>query len=418
MKYLFIVTESESANGICTKAVMKQLAAEHEVYCITNREWGMPEQFAEDGITFCTVKPRLVYRISSMLTRRELPLRQRKILQKLNRVLDRGKLVLSLGIWPLLSPAYARRIEKVARKLCRDTNIDCIIPIYTQIDTLIAASRIKKTNKDIFYIPYFLDSLSGGYGLRVFTPEQTRNRALAWERRLLPNADWIIAMESSRAHHAQYSASENYYDRILFYDLPLLRTELPAPAAPLFSSQNCNIVYVGTLPSGIRSPEYILKVFQYLKGARYQLYFVGTSDCAELNEAAQKDPRIHVVGRCSHEAAMQYEMQADILVNIGNTNPYMTPSKIFEYMSFGKPILSAVAVDREPSRHYLEKYPQALILDERERDYEKAAESVCKMIARSAAEPVDLAGVHEVFYKNTPGAMADFLEKLDRSQTA
>ena len=162
MNYLFIVTESESANGICTAAVMKELVSNHEVYCLTNREWNAPVQYEKDGVLFYTVNPRLTYRLRSMLSHRKMPQTIKAVLHKAVFVLERCKLVLSLGSWPLLSAAYTRRIEKAARKICREKGIQCIVPIYTQIDTLIAARRIKKKQKDMLYIQYFLDSLSGG----------------------------------------------------------------------------------------------------------------------------------------------------------------------------------------------------------------------------------------------------------------
>lgn len=416
MKYLFIVTESLSANGICTQAVMERLAQNHEVFCITNREWGIPEDFEKNGIHYRTVRPRWVYAIGSMLTRREMPAGKKKLWQKIQYLMDRAKLVLSLGCWPLLSPAYARRIEHAARRLCLETDIGCIVPIYTQIDALIAASRIKKDHPYIFYIPYFLDSLSGGYGLRLFTPEQTRAKGLAWERRLLPCADRIIAMESSRDHHERCSAGECYYERIAYFDLPLLRRDPPAAGEPLMEREKCNLVYVGTLPGGIRSPEYLLKVFGRLEGAQYQFWFVGTSDCAVLNAAAARDPRIHVVGRCPHALALRYEAQADVLVNIGNTNPNMTPSKIFEYLSFGKPILSTMAVAGEPSRRYLEQYPLALVLDENGADIARTAGQVAAFLERCGGQTADPEWIRTTYYRNTPDALASFLEELDRSR--
>lgn len=416
MNYLFIVTESLSANGICTHAVMERLAENHGVYCITNREWGMPERFEKNSVNYLTVRPRYVYAIGSMLARREMPEGKRKLWRKLQFVMDRAKLVLSLGSWPLLSPAYARRIETVARRLCREADIGCIVPVYTQIDTLIAANRIKKDHPEVFYIPYFLDALSGGYGLRVFTQEKTRQKGLAWERRLLPNADRIIAMESSRPHHEKYSACEPYFDRIAYFDLPLLRRDPPAAGEPLMNREKCNLVYVGTLPGGIRSPEYLLKVFGHLEGDQYRFWFVGTSDCAALNEAAARDPRIHVVGRCPHELALRYEAQADVLVNIGNTNPNMTPSKIFEYLSFGKPILSTTAVAGEPSLRYLEKYPLALVLDENEADIARTAGQVAAFLERCGGQTADPEWIRTTYYHNTPDALASFLEELDRSR--
>ncbi|MBQ8829966.1 MAG: glycosyltransferase [Oscillospiraceae bacterium] len=411
MKYLFIVTESASANGICTKAIMDVLAKNNEVFCITNREWGSETSYVKDGIAYYTVKPRLVYRISSMIAKRNMPQLLKKALQLIKRVMDRAKLLVSLPTWPLISPAYSKRIEKEARRLCGEFGIACIVPVYTQIDTLIAADRIKKDHDEIMYIPYFLDSLSGGYGLRVFSEMQTRVRALRWERRLLQSADWIIAMESSRKHHEKYSFSESYYGKMKFLDLPLLRTELPDAAEPLFDEKCCNLVYVGTLPHGIRSPKYILNVFKMLEGQQYQLWFIGTNDNVTLNEAVSEDTRIHIVGRCSHEIAMQYELQADVLINIGNTNPNMTPSKIFEYMSFAKPIVSTKASDEEPSVRYLGKYPQTLILDEERTDFASAAEELKSFIERSSTQGIDCGRIHEVFFRNTPQAFADFLEE-------
>lgn len=400
MKYLFIVTESASANGICTLAVMKELAREAEIFCITNREPGMRGEFRRDGIHWQTVKPRLVYRMGALLSRRDiLPLRWLRF------VLDRAKLVLTLPVWPLHSLLYARRIERAARRLCRREKIDCIVPVYSQIDTLIAAARIKKRHPQVLYVPYFLDSLSGGYGLRIFSPKQTVKRGLAWERKLLKNADRIIAMESSRGHHRHHSAGESYYSRMVFLDLPLLGE--PIQTEPVLDPEKRNLVYVGTMPRGIRSPEYLLNVYRHLRGENYRFWFVGCEDCPSLTEAAKRDGRIRLAGRCSHRQALAYEAGAAALVNIGSRNPGMTPSKLFEYLSFGKPIISTAGSEEEPCRGYLQKYPAALILDENQRDFEAAARRLEAFLEQAAS--VEPEQVRRLYVENTPQATAAFL---------
>jgi glycosyltransferase involved in cell wall biosynthesis len=384
---------------------MEKLARNREVFCVTNREYGGPSQYEQNNIRYYTVKPRLVYRLESRIAH-AAP--HKRLLGKLIPLINKPKLLLTVGIWPLISPTYANRIYRQAIRLCKEEKINCIVPVYTQIDTLIAAKRVKKKLKKIRIVPYFLDSLSGGYGPRYFTREQICRRGLKWESKLLPWADQIIVMESSRAHHETYSTNAPYFDKLRYFDLPLLRTEPVEPGEPLMDPEKRNMVYVGTLPGGIRSPEYVLEVFRHLQGDEWQLWFIGSSGCAALNTAADSDDRIHVVGRVPHELALRYEAQAHMLINIGNTNPYMTPSKIFEYMSFGKPILSTMAVTGEPSRSYLERYPEALILDERT-DAPVCAAQRLEDFAKEA-HPVDMGQVLDRFYYNTPDAFADFLE--------
>ncbi len=50
MRYLFLVTEKYSANGICVKAVMQKLISEgHQVDCISNMEFDEPHYFCKYG---------------------------------------------------------------------------------------------------------------------------------------------------------------------------------------------------------------------------------------------------------------------------------------------------------------------------------------------------------------------------------
>lgn len=53
---------------------------------------------------------------------------------------------------------------------------------------------------------------------------------------------------------------------------------------------------------------------------------------------------------------------ADVLVNIGNTNPEMLPSKLFDYISAGKPIVNVYLDKGCPSLEILKGYPFALNL--------------------------------------------------------
>lgn len=418
MKYLFIVTEINSANGICTEAVMKALAeqADNEIFCISNKEYKTPGYKVECGIRYYSVKPRLIYRMSSYLSACHQKGKKAALVALVMKLISKAKLAVTIPIWPWISPLYTYRIYKLAKKLCMENEIQCIVPVYTQIDTLIAASILKKKNSRISYVPYFLDSLSGGIGLRVLSAEKTIKKGLKWEERLLCSADEIIVMESSRQHHQKFSTDKPYYSRINYFDIPLFcsrNDEEYQDTEYILKPGAVNIVYVGTLPAGIRSPEYIINVFRKLKGDKWQMWFVGCDDCSVLNKAAQSDDRIHIVGRCSHKKALMYEAGADILLNIGNTNSNMTPSKIFEYMSFAKPIISTCAIKGDSAERYLKKYPAALLLDETSADFAAEAEKTEKFIDKAKYIKFDYDELKKIYYHNTPQAVVDLLGKLN-----
>ena len=398
MNILLLVTELNSANGICTQSVMREMVSRgHTVYCLTNHE---KHGDMDKAIQYFYVKPRLVYRLLNGSN-------NRKIAKTLGFLLNKVKLVISYPTWPLISPLYAQRIYCAAKVICQENHIDMLIPIYTQIDTLIAAKRIKTEMPYIRYIPYFLDSLSGGYGPKCFSKEWVIRRGIKWEERLLPSADKIVMMESSRPHYEKYCSEKSYFSKIIFSDLPLI-LQPKEFIVPKQVSDIIELLYIGSIPVHIRNPEPFLKVFHRTKNERYRLSIVGTSTCDEmLSEYAKSDSRIVIVDSVSHDEAMKRVENATILVNLGNNIKEMTPSKIFEYMSYGKPIISTMPISDEPSASYLRNYPIAYLLEYKDIDYEAEAVKMEEWINKSIGKRIDFSTVKTMYSKNTPTHFCD-----------
>lgn len=412
MKILFIVTELNSANGICSQAVMCELIKQgHSVYCVTNSEHIPPSDL--DGIKYSLVRPRLVYRLFQKANLSS-NLLIKLIWQFIATVLNKLKLLLSIPTWPLISPSYTGRIYKISQKICEDENVDVVIPVYSQIDTVITAEKIKKRYPSIRYIPYFLDSLSGGYGPKCFSKKWVIHRGLKWEQRLLVNADKIIMMQSSREHHRKYSRDKSYYERILYLDLPLL-TIFPKSYRNIdwLPNDKINLLYIGTIPVHIRNPKYFLEVFNAIPNSNFRLTIVGTSTCpAILEEACRGDGRIFLRPSVSHTEAVAAMQTADILVNFGNNKSSMTPSKIFEYMSAQKPIISTAPIIDEPSLPYLKNYPCSLVINEYCETKASVAIRLQEFIKKNKGIKIDATKLKEKSYLNTPQAFVDCISKL------
>ena len=307
-------------------------------------------------------------------------------------------------VWPWCDPVVTLRAIRAVKKANQTHHYDIIVAVHMPLSSLIVAHIMKKKHPGIQYIAYFLDSLSGGAPPRFMSEETYSRKAIKWERKLLSNADDIVFMESSRDYHEKIYQNTELVSRITYLDLPMLRRRAPMP------EEDKNLfVYVGSLAPSVRSPEFFLKVFSTVDDDNWRLVFIGDDTCDVLNEYAQKDKRIKVIGRCRHEEAIRYEEKATILINLGNKNPNLTPSKVFEYMSFCKKIVSTYPIDNEPSTIYLKKYPCSLLLDERG-DVLEAARKLQSFVKDKQC-PVKYKEVEQRFFANTPEAFIHIIEK-------
>lgn len=411
MRFLFIVTELFSANGVCVQAIMNELHADgHKVFCLTNREQGPNSQHKSCKATVYTVRPRWMYTMMKYMERVKGKYR-RKFLSKVWRIMNKARLALAVPTWPLISPLYSIRYSRKVSEIHNEVGFDIIIPVYSQIDPLIAACYLKHKNKSVVVIPYLLDSLSGGYGPRVFSDSWIKHRGIHWERLLFKNADAVIAMNSSKDHYLHIGYEEAYVAKMRYLDIPLF-----IPSA-MDSKQKkidgkISLLYLGTVKRGVRSARHFLQVLSMLDDVPFEMFFYGT-DLDELRTMIQNIdniPWLHVMAGVDHASAKKLIHTADYLVNFGNKNPNMVPSKVFEYMSSGKPIISTRPSKLDPSAEYLSKYPDACILDERSTIEDNAGQ--LRQFLSQSRSAVDVIALERVLYLNTPKAFIDTISEI------
>ncbi len=133
------------------------------------------------------------------------------------------------------------------------------------------------------------------------------------------------------------------------------------------------LMFIGSLNKNVRNPDFLLQLFARVLETpladRVELHFVGEiHDCGDSFRAyrALLGEKIFLHGVVSHETAIQAMHEADILVNIGNRTAHQLPSKVVEYASTGKPILSLMSRPDDSSARLLESYPAALFVTEDE----------------------------------------------------
>lgn len=196
---------------------------------------------------------------------------------------------------------------------------------------------------------------------------------------------------------------------------PLNRGERPA----YLSADKITCVYTGSLFShAVRNPAYF---FQMLDGIdeRFEIHIV----CYELDGLNRRlkeqyidhNPRVIWHQRASMEECLNLMGWADILINLGNRCINQTPSKIFDYISAGKPIVNIHPLAEDTAKRYLDRYPLVLDVQEQEPFDPKDAESFAAYCTAHRGETVPFETVKALYGDMlAANAAQSFISAIDR----
>ena len=410
-KILFLLGKyfpKSSANGVCCKNIVDECKRQGmDVTCVINGDVNRPKHELIDGVEVFRIKPRLHYRIIDWCeyhpnSKWAGPLRRFAVL------LNKMQLAIMSATWPWISPAYTYRYYKQGKKLLQNGDYDVIVAAYTPIDSAYAGYLLKKKFPTVKYIPYYLDALAGGWGPKNWPKDRIERHTRKWERKLNSVADVAISMLSAKDYHEKNPMPQT---KRLFLDVPTFVTG--NKMEPHHSSENKRVaLYAGSINYPQRNPVPLLDAFaSFDEKHGIEFHIIGPCNCVDIinKYSLQTNGRIQYLGNISHEEVLNEEAKADFLINLGNTNPYTIPSKIFEYMQFNKPIISSISIDNEATLPYLSQYGSSYIFDERE-DARKTHPELLRYILSNPE--VGNKDYSKVFYKNTPQAFCDIIKSL------
>lgn len=415
MKILFILGAYKpraSANGLCSEKVVEEfLKNGHDVTILCNKNVGTNDFLKiSDNFKIYRIKQRLYLRLIewSYLNKNKHYFIS-KILNLVAYFINKVQLFLMTFFWPNISIITNLKFQKKAIRLQKKYKFNVIISVYTPIESLLAGYKVKKKFPDVKFYPYFLDSLSGGYGPKYFSKKTIISRGVKIERKIYKIADSIIFMESSRTHQLRYNFT--FQQKFVFFDIPMLSK----PKFLKFQKSNNNkikLLYVGSINKKVRNPDTLLKALEKLNRDDVFVQFIGKIDCIEDFTKLSKimGNRLSFIEFLSHEEVTKLIQSANILINIGNNISTMVPSKIFEYMSFGKPIISTYDINDEPSKNYLTKYPAVVFISGRD-NCEINSRKISTFIDNNINKNIEYEYLENIFFKNTPKAIVQYIEK-------
>jgi hypothetical protein len=199
---------------------------------------------------------------------------------------------------------------------------------------------------------------------------------------------------------------------------PVLNLHLPElqkQERSLFANDKIILAYIGNLHKNIREPVTFLSL---IKGAirqkptlkeEMEIHFFGQTDAFRADFGNWMEIcRLH--GPSPRNLVTRAMCEADILINIGNLTSYQLPSKLVEYVSFGKPIINIHSSEEDSSVEFLAGYP--LVLNVKGDGSVVDSKVLVEFIESNKGRVVDKATVDRFISRHQPDKISDQYLKL------
>lgn len=399
--YIFLTNQylpKPGATGLCVHQLAKELAKDNNVWTVCYKDEDDRKVF--DDVNIIKIDVPFFLRENNSKS---------NIARKVQYYGSLFSKAMYFRRYPLRSRRLIKNYKKAIERILESVGEATIIASYTPLEAVIAAKEIKDSHKDNVRIVYYsTDTLSNEQGNDGLLSAKYRTKCgMRWEKELFAKFDKILIMECHRAHYYTDTYKE-FFQKFAVVNFPLL-------SKPVFQMStekeigSVRLVYAGTLYKQLRNPEYLLDLLVALSKKReIEAVFLGGGDCEELLNKAERDSNgaIKYLGMQSHDTAIQYIASADVLLSIGNVESPMAPSKIYEYMATGKPIIHTYTYEKDPCIEPLYNYGNSLIL---KNDDKYALEKA--MIFINHIKILNYEEVRSKFLTSTPFYSADLISK-------
>lgn len=393
-----------SANGICVSSIVDVLSKSNKIIIIAPRDDNEQQE-----INVCHYDIRHYdYFDNHMRKTVEKKLDSAKGLKKifficLKRVVQVHSVVKVLTSKTSINNQKTKGILKELESI--NERIKVVIPVCLPFESIIAAIRFKaKTSNQVKVIPFLIDKFSANPTLHRTEKNRSRKfqKHLDMETEVFIKCDWLLYIGGWEKHiYKNHSEFERKFCRV---EIPLLR-RIATNKRIIYDNEKINIVYTGHLYKEIRSPEFVLKVLSKVveKNKSVMIHFYIRGNCGQIvNSYCEKYPEnIINHGLVPTDVAKAAIMSANILLSIGNKDISELPSKTFEYISTGKPVLHFFFSKEDPVVNILNQYGNSFCVEIDNQHVDFTASVVFGWIEKPR-EIIEFDEVEKMFYNATP----------------
>lgn len=298
------------------------------------------------------------------------------------------------------------------RRTVRENKPDAVLVCFYPIEPVMACAQLAAAGDGM--PPYWVYQVDA-YAENPFYPPQHRAARQAFIQTAFGRAAGVFTTPPLAAPLRQLLPQMR---DIIPLEFPLMvPPQLAADVEPPFDGQELSCVFAGALYEGLRDPDLLLRLFAASRVPGVRLHLFLTNKLREEQKAAWSaglEDKLVFHPPLPLPQMLAVLRRARFLVNLGNAAPNMLPSKLWDYIAAGRPILNICQIGDCPTRPYLNKYPAALTLCA-DRPVAEAAAELDDFLRRHQADgTIPFERIQALYPEATPRVVADtMLEKIN-----
>lgn len=332
---------------------------------------------------------------------------------KLARFMEVVTKTLTIPTFPRTEPLTDRKYTRQAKILQRKYGYDLVVSEHHGLSTLLTGCRMMKRFDGLKHIAVLLDPVKGQMATVKLPKCYTDRRIEQVEAFASRYTSLQISTLSMKAYHTEHG--DIVADHRVYLDIPSIlkpEVEVSTDKLSLIREDGINIVFSGLLSEYYRDAQPIIRLFGKTEfAAKINLLFFSRGEKESIEAAAKGFPgSISYLDYIPLSELHTMYRHADYLLNVSHINANMVPSKIFEYMSYGKPIISAYVTDGDSAEKYVSRYAEGLCIDLKKPEEENMALLDSFLKKEHQSVPFDVVKVE--FKDNTPERYLEVIERL------
>lgn len=314
--------------------------------------------------------------------------------------------------YPLQMPFSLKLLNCYAKNLNNKEKFDIVISEHHGIETFICGCRMMKDNNGLRHIAILWDPIKGQTITQYLPKSFIEHKIMRLEKLSMEYTTMIVSTGTMRDYYNRHhDIAKDKRQYLGFPGVIRPSEEVTTDKLTLIKEGYINVVYSGQLSPLQRDPIPVIELFNRCQFAeKINLIFFAIGNVEDDIKKIKFKGQFSYNGYIPLQELHTIYRHADYLLNISHTNPNMVPSKIFEYMSYGKPIISTFVTDGDAAAKTLANYPEALVVDLKKND--EANLQNLNLFLSKKHEFVDFEEVKHNFKENTPEAYLELIESV------
>lgn len=264
--------------------------------------------------------------------------------------------------WPDHSFLWTFSAVPLASKIIEENNIDKLITASWTFSAHRIGDKLKKKFPNLYWLADTIDPFC--FNARVNNLFLYNRLNVSYENKIFKRADFnsVLTEKIKKKYVSLFPALEH---KIGVNNNIFIPVEFDY--SKTIEDEKIRLLFLGTLTKATRSPQNMLVLLDNLvekyPHINIEIDFYG--DFTDTKDEFAKYPKllnnyIHLHNFITREEVNRVIKNADILLNIGNSNEYQEPSKLIEYMYSGKKVLNICTIENDTSAELLKQYPLSL----------------------------------------------------------